>query len=70
MNSDGSAQMRLTSNPADDANPVFSPDGTKILFHSNRSGNYDIYLLDLSKQSSAPALIEVVNNIDQALKTL
>ncbi|KAA3617438.1 MAG: hypothetical protein D8M58_02315 [Calditrichaeota bacterium] len=70
MNSDGSAQMRLTSNPADDFNPVFSPDGTKILFHSNRSGNYDLYLLDLNQQGSAPAMFQVIANIDQALQAL
>ncbi len=70
MNSDGSAQMRLTSNPADDLNPVFSPDGSKILFHSNRAGNYDIYMLDLNKQASAPSISDVISNIDQALQAL
>jgi len=70
MNSDGSAQMRLTSNPADDSNPVFSPDGTKILFHSNRAGNYDLYLLDLNQQGAAPAMFNVIANIDQALQAL
>ena len=27
----------------DDSRPVFSPDGSKILFHSNRDGNYNLY---------------------------
>ena len=44
MNNDGSAQQRLTANPAEDLNPVFSPDGTKVLFHSNRDGNFDLFL--------------------------
>jgi Tol biopolymer transport system component len=70
MNSDGSAEMRLTSNPSDDLNPVFSPDGNKVLFHSNRSGNYDLYLMDLTKQSTMPALYDVIANIDQALQSM
>jgi TolB protein len=42
----GSSVIQLTSDPADDAQPVFSPDGKKIAFASNRSGNWDIYLMD------------------------
>ena len=32
MNADGSAQRRLTRNPAPDNGPVWSPDGRRILF--------------------------------------
>ena len=70
MNNDGSAPQRLTANPADDLNPVFSPDGTKVLFHSNRNGNYDIFLLDLTLQNTSPALYEVVSKIDAALASM
>lgn len=70
MNSDGSAEMRLTSNPADDLNPVFSKDGSKILFHSNRSGNFDIYMLDLNQQANSASITDVIANIDQALQGL
>ena len=34
---------RLTFDPADDLGPVFSPDGTRILFTSDRKGMRDIY---------------------------
>jgi serine/threonine protein kinase/Tol biopolymer transport system component len=34
---------RLTFDPADDFNAVFSPDGTRILFTSDRKGPRDIY---------------------------
>jgi eukaryotic-like serine/threonine-protein kinase len=34
---------RLTFNPADDLNPIWSADGERIQFSSNRDGPYDIY---------------------------
>lgn len=43
---DGNTVTQLTNDPADDAMPVFSPDGRKLAFASNRSGNWDIYLMD------------------------
>ena len=36
-------RTRLTFDPADDLNPVWSPDGTRIAFTSNRKGERDIY---------------------------
>jgi TolB protein len=39
---------RLTSGPWDDINPAVSPDGQTVAFASNRSGYWDIYLLNLS----------------------
>ena len=38
MNGDGTGQTNLTNNPAEDASPVWSPDGTRIAFASNRPG--------------------------------
>jgi Tol biopolymer transport system component len=70
MNSDGSAQQKLTSNSADDTNPEFSPDGNKVLFHSNRSGNYDIYELDLTQQSEMVSKAELMGIIDNAIMKL
>jgi Tol biopolymer transport system component len=70
MNSDGSAQQKLTSNSADDLNPEFSPDGNKVLFHSNRNGNYDIFELDLSQQSEMVSKSELINIVDNAIMNL
>jgi Tol biopolymer transport system component len=34
---------RFTFNPADDRYPLWSPDGTRVAFASNRNGTYDLY---------------------------
>ncbi len=39
---------RITNGPWDDINPAISPDGKTVAFASNRSGYWDIYLLDLN----------------------
>jgi hypothetical protein len=36
MNTDGSNQQQLTEDPGGDSDPAFSPDGTKIVFTSDR----------------------------------
>ncbi|HBC77525.1 MAG TPA: hypothetical protein DCZ51_02780, partial [Bacteroidales bacterium] len=37
--------LRLTSTPAVESNPQFSPDGKWIAFNSNRSGNQSVYIV-------------------------
>lgn len=46
MNPDGSEQVNLTKNLADDLFPVWSPTGEQILFVSDRAGIRDLYLMD------------------------
>ncbi|MEP0815253.1 MAG: PD40 domain-containing protein [bacterium] len=41
----GGEAKRLTDNTAYERNGVWSPDGTKIAFCSNRRGNYDVYTM-------------------------
>ena len=40
---DGSEYRRLTDDAARDRAPVWSPDGTEIMFYSDRSGRYELW---------------------------
>jgi Tol biopolymer transport system component len=42
----GAAPRTLTSGNTRDRQPVYSPDGSSIVFSSNRSGNMDLWLLE------------------------
>ena len=42
---DTAVLTRLTDVPGIDAGASWSPDGSKIAFHSNRSGNFEIYVM-------------------------
>ena len=46
MAEDGSDVRQLTDDPALDLFPVFSPDGSKIAFTSDRGGTVDIWVMD------------------------
>jgi Tol biopolymer transport system component len=41
----GGAETRMTSDPAIDNHPAWSPLGDRIAFHSRRSGTYDIWVI-------------------------
>jgi Tol biopolymer transport system component/DNA-binding winged helix-turn-helix (wHTH) protein len=44
---DGSNLRRLTNHPAHDEFPTFSPDGTQIVFNSNRADeNFDVWVMN------------------------
>jgi len=38
--------QQLTSDTGDNQNPVWSPDGRRIAFSSNRDGKYQIYAMN------------------------
>ena len=48
----GGKAMQLTTNAAYDTHPVWSPDGTRIAFASDRGGSLDIYVV--SKDGGTP----------------
>lgn len=41
------APIRLTNSPADDRDPSWSPDGTKVAYSSRQDGNWEVYIYDL-----------------------
>lgn len=46
VNSNGTALTRLTTDPATDATPAWSPDGARIAFASDRTGTWEIFLMN------------------------
>lgn len=45
---DGTNPRRLTSHPAEESRPLFSPDGTKIAFEAAYDGQSDVYVIDVA----------------------
>lgn len=45
---DGVTVTQLTTDDSSDAHPVFSPDGKRIAFSSDRSGKWSLYTIDVS----------------------
>ncbi len=46
MDPDGGNKKRLTEDRAHDYDPAYAPDGKKIIFASNRTGRYELYVMD------------------------
>jgi len=49
---------RLTSDPADDEDPRWAPDGMRIAFDSNRKGAFDLYEMNVSNIGKETPLVE------------
>ena len=47
----GGPQVNLTRSPATDQGPAYSSDGRLLAFHSNRSGNFEIYVKNLDNDT-------------------
>lgn len=50
---DGTSVTQLTDDPANDIMPAFSPDGKWVAYASDRSGNWDIYLIPVDGNGQA-----------------
>ncbi len=58
-NADGSGTRQLTHSGKSDSHPRWSPDGTKILFQSNRDGSLQLYILDLAQGGEPAKLTDI-----------
>jgi eukaryotic-like serine/threonine-protein kinase len=54
-------ETRFTFDPANDASPVWSPDGNRIAFNSSRSGSIDLYLKPASGAGNEELLFKSNN---------
>lgn len=44
--------IRLTNDPSDERDPVWSPDGTRLAYASRRDGNWELYVYEMDTQST------------------
>ncbi len=51
MNRLGETFDQLTTNTQSDRDPSWSPDANKVVFSSNRGGNYDLYIIGIEDRS-------------------
>src|SRR5439155_56572 len=61
MNANGTGPVNLTNNPGFDVDPSWSPDGSKIAFHSFRDadGNDELYIMN----ADGTGLVRVTNDL-------
>ncbi|MBN1186883.1 MAG: PD40 domain-containing protein [Bacteroidales bacterium] len=65
MNADGSELLRLTNNSVYDREPAWSPDGSKILFISDREDSQsDIYIMNADGSEQARLTYTEVGEMD------
>ncbi len=60
---DGAGQMvNLTHHPSADWDPAWSPEGARVAFSSHRSGDSDIWVLDLNNADAVTRFHNLTNN--------
>ncbi|MFC1744586.1 hypothetical protein ACFL35_11400 [Candidatus Riflebacteria bacterium] len=52
LNLNSLKKKNITKSPYKEMMPVFSPDGSKIVYVSNKYGNYDIFIIDIDGANS------------------
>jgi tricorn protease-like protein len=58
----GGIRTRLTSDPANEIAPAWAPDGSRIVFSSNRDGNYDLFWIASSGVGLEEAILTADGN--------
>jgi Tol biopolymer transport system component len=60
VNADGTNERRVTSDAFTDAVPIFASDGSHLIYQSNATGTFQLYMLDLNNIGSTP--VRLTNN--------
>lgn len=63
INIDGSNPVKLTNGAGDNIRPHWSPDGKYLAFSSNRSGKWQIYIMDVATKTLYQATTGNTNSI-------
>ena len=64
VQADGRGLTRLTSEPAVDSDPAWSPDGRQIAFRSRRDGSSDIFIMDPAGAQATNLLNDPRDSVD------
>jgi TolB protein len=62
----GGEPVRLTNDPSDNFTPAWSPDGSRIVWSSNRGGSYQLYIMDATTGGNVVQLTTAGVNIQPA----
>ncbi len=62
LDPDGGEPVNLTSHPASDEAPAWSPDGSRIAFESNRDGDSDVYVVNADGTDLRPLTANTVDD--------
>jgi TolB protein len=53
--------LNISKNPGDDVSPAWSPDSKKIVYQSDRNGNWDIFMYNLDMDSTIQLTFSLQN---------
>ena len=67
VNMDGSGQVRLTSQAAQDGLPAWSPDGRRLAFVSNRGGAWAIWVMQADGRNPRQ-IVQIPGSIDGSVR--
>ncbi len=60
---DGSGVRQLTDTPGFDENPAWSPDGTRIVYQTDRDGNFEIYVMNADGGNQHALAVHLGNDL-------
>ena len=63
LSADGASEREIVKDPGVNEAPVWTPDGTRLLFNSNRSGRYDFWSVPVRDGMAAGAPVLVARDI-------